>query len=109
RTDDRLPLLSNRERQRLKDGTVPWPAPEEEPRRSKRKGGKQDRTARNKAAGAPDRHGFAWNADEDNRLRARFEAGEAIIALAAAHQRKPGAITARLIKLGVITEDGVVL
>jgi DNA helicase-2/ATP-dependent DNA helicase PcrA len=108
RTDNRLPLLSNHERRHLKDATVRHSVPEQ-PRRPRRSGGAQDRIARNKAAGAPDRHGLAWNADEDNRLRARFEAGEAIVALAAAHQRKPGAITSRLIKLGLITEDGVVL
>ena len=38
-----------------------------------------------------------------------FAAGEAIAAIAGAHQRKRGAITSRLIKLGLITEDGVVL
>jgi hypothetical protein len=40
--------------------------------------------------------------------RAEFHAGEAIAAIAAAHERKIGAITARLIRLGLITEDGVV-
>ena len=33
----------------------------------------------------------------------------AISAMAAAHERKPNAITARLVKLGVITADGLVL
>jgi len=36
------------------------------------------------------------------------QAGEAIAAIAATHERKIGAITARLARLGLITEDGVV-
>jgi hypothetical protein len=68
--------------------------------------------ARNAADGASLRHGVSWSADEDERLREAFQAGEAIAAaiaaIAAAHERKIAAITARLIKLGLITEDGVV-
>jgi hypothetical protein len=64
--------------------------------------------ARNNANGAPPRHGLSWSANEDDRLRAAFSAGEAIAAIAAEHERKIGAITARLVKLGLITEDGVV-
>jgi len=41
-------------------------------------------------------------------LCAEFQAGKAIAAIAAAHERKIAAITARLIRLGLITEDGVV-
>ena len=69
----------------------------------------QERVTRNKTEGLPVRHGASWNAEEDDRLRTRFLAGEAIAALANAHQRKNGAITARLIKLGLISEDGEVL
>ena len=60
----------------------------------------RDRMTKNKNAGAPARH-----ADEDGRLRALFVAGEAIAALAEAHQRKRGAITSRLVKLGLLERD----
>jgi hypothetical protein len=63
---------------------------------------------RNNAAGAPLRHGLSWSAAEDDRLCAAFQAGDAIAAIASAHERKIGAITARLIRLGLISEDGVV-
>jgi DNA helicase II / ATP-dependent DNA helicase PcrA len=108
--DDRLPLLSDRERQRLKEGPLPEPPPERPAkRRSTRKRSakdrltkEQDRMAKNKNAGAPARHGVAWSADEDERLRALFAAGKAIAKLAEAHQRKRGAITSRLVKLGLL-------
>ncbi len=110
--DERLPLLSERERQRLKDGPLSERGPQRKAKEksSKRAAGRgKDRIARNKNDGAPPRHGLSWSAAEDDRLRALFVAGEAIAAIADAHQRKRGAITARLIKLGLITEDGVVL
>jgi hypothetical protein len=84
--------------------TVRWPAA----RRAAPADKQQAQTAQNNADGTPLRHGLPWSADEDNRLRAEFRAGEAIAAIAAAHERKIGAITARLIRLGLITEDGVV-
>ncbi len=95
--DDRLPLLSDRERQRLNDRSLP----EEPPKRS---AGKRRQRPRAKSDGAPARHGVAWSADEDDRLRSMFLAGEAIAALAAAHQRKKGAIASRLVKLGLIPD-----
>jgi len=64
--------------------------------------------ARNQATGVPRRHQLSWSPEEDARLRKAFDAGQAIGAIAAAHERKAGAITARLIGLGLITEDGVV-
>jgi hypothetical protein len=64
--------------------------------------------ARNTHDGKPARHGLPWAGDEDDRLRAAFDAGDAIAAIATAHQRKISAITARLIRLGLITEDGIV-
>jgi DNA helicase-2/ATP-dependent DNA helicase PcrA len=121
-TDGRLPLLSNRERQRLVDGLLPEPerfARRREPLRrekrgkrkvdsaalaSKRAAKERDRLIKNKMDGAPARHGVAWSADEDDRLRAMFLSGETIAAMAGTHQRKNGAITARLIKLGLISE-----
>jgi DNA helicase II / ATP-dependent DNA helicase PcrA len=95
--DDRLPLLSDRERQRLNDRSLP----EEPPKRS---AGKRGQRLQAKSDGAAARHGAAWSADEDDRLRRMFLAGEAIAALAAAHQRKKGAIASRLVKLGLIPD-----
>jgi DNA helicase-2/ATP-dependent DNA helicase PcrA len=115
--DKRLPLLSDRERQRLTvDAPLKQPATESGKRSDKRSsnrraapaGEQQAQIARNNADEAPRRHGLSWGVDEDNRLRDAFQAGEAIAGIAAAHERKIGAITARLIKLGLITEDGVV-
>ena len=68
----------------------------------------QIRMGRNNAEGLPVRHGVPWSPDEDDRLRAAFAAGQAIAAIAAAHERKTSAITSRLIRLGLITEDGIV-
>jgi DNA helicase-2/ATP-dependent DNA helicase PcrA len=119
-SDERLPLLSDRERQRVGEGArLRKPA---EPDQGANKGSdrhsnsrraatldkQQFQMARNSGAGAPLRHGVSWSEDEDGRLRAAFRAGEAIAAIAAAHQRKIAAITARLVKLGLITEDGVI-
>jgi DNA helicase-2/ATP-dependent DNA helicase PcrA len=131
--DERLPLLSNRERQRVIEGLLqaqpavqspkaassPHPSL---PRSQGREGwglSRHRRTAppdqqqaqmnRNNAAGAPPRHGLSWSADEDDRLRAAFQAGDPIAVIASAHERKIGAITARLVRLGLISEDGVVV
>jgi ATP-dependent exoDNAse (exonuclease V) beta subunit len=124
--DERLPLLSDRERQHLLAGRraeqrlpqLPKRLSSSRPR-AEGPGRSRDRRAappdqqqaqmdRNNAAGAPLRHGLSWSAEEDDTLRAAFQAGDAIVAIAAAHKRKIGAITARLIRLGLISEDGVV-
>jgi len=117
-SDDRLPLLSLRERQRLRDGLPPeqWVAlPNERPapRKGKKKRPSAEKKAsaqiaRNQAKGVPRRHQVSWSPEEDIRLRTAFDAGQAIATIAAAHERKSTAITARLIGLGLITEDGVV-
>jgi ATP-dependent DNA helicase UvrD/PcrA len=119
--DERVPLLSDRERQRLIEASLPkQPAREPEKAASKRSRKRpengappldkeQAQAARNKADGRPLRHGVSWSADEDARLRAEFEAGEATAAIAAAHGRGQGAILARLIRLGLITEDGLIV
>jgi DNA helicase II / ATP-dependent DNA helicase PcrA len=118
--DERLPLLSDRERQRLFEGpkqpvmVSDKGANKHSNRRSNSRRGapadkQQAQMARNDADGAPLRHGLSWSAGEDERLRAAFQAGEAIAAIAATHERKIGAIIARLVRLGLITEDGVVL
>jgi DNA helicase II / ATP-dependent DNA helicase PcrA len=119
--DERLPLLSDREQQRLIEDSLPKrPVTVSDngankhsnrPSNSRRAASadkRQAQMARNTADGAPLRHGLSWSADEDDRLRAAFQAGEAIAAIAAIHERKIGAITARLVRLGLITEDGVV-
>jgi DNA helicase II / ATP-dependent DNA helicase PcrA len=129
--DERLPLLSDRERRRLHEGSQSPERPPQLPKRLSsprpplprlRAEGQRrlaDRRAAppdqlqtqmdgNKAAGAPLRHGLTWSAEEDDRLRAAFQAGDAIAAIASAHQRKIGAITARLVRLGLISQDGVV-
>jgi len=111
--DERLPLLSNRERQRLIEGPPPEQLAAQSPKlASNRRAASPDKEEaqieRNNAAGAPPRHGLSWSAAEDDRLRAAFEAGDAIAAIASAHERKIGAITARLVRLGLISEDGVV-
>ena len=117
--DERLPLLSDRERQRLiEDARRNEPAmaagggSKSVDRRSGARGAPADKRqaqiARNNAEGAPHRHGLSWSADEDELLCAEFQAGKAIAAIAAGHERKVAAITARLVRLGLITEDGVV-
>jgi DNA helicase-2/ATP-dependent DNA helicase PcrA len=111
--DSCLPLLSDRERQRLSEGPLPVSPPERPAKRRSprnrvakdRSTKERERMAKNKNAGAPVRHGVAWSAEEDDRLRALFVAGKAIAALAEAHQRKRGAITSRLVKLGLLERD----
>ncbi len=119
--DERLPLLSDRERQGLIERSLPEQRAAQSPKRLNKHSDQpsRNRTAppdkqqaqmeRNNAAGAPARHGLSWSADEDDRLRAAFQAGDAIAAIASAHERKIGAITARLVRLGLISEDGVVV
>lgn len=43
-----------------------------------------------------------WTTNEDNQLMALFKKGEGISQIAKIHQRKPGAIRARLDKLGLL-------
>jgi DNA helicase-2/ATP-dependent DNA helicase PcrA len=101
--DERLPLLSDRERQRLSEGLVPeQPSKRSAVTRGRRAKDKSDRG--NKSKGAPARHGLAWSAEEDSRLRNMFLSGAAIPAIAQAHQRKRGAITSRLVKLGLVED-----
>jgi hypothetical protein len=54
----------------------------------------------------PDRPkiGAAWTTEEEQQLRDAFQAGKGISEIAAAHGRTRGAITARLVKLGLIEE-----
>jgi DNA helicase II / ATP-dependent DNA helicase PcrA len=123
--DDLLPLVTEREQERLKNSTqiAHFEDDSAGPTAVRKTRGKHGRVEtvdkkadkelaqmrRNKANGIPLRHGVAWSAEEDARLRTSFEAGEAISTIAGAHERKPNAIAARLIKLGLIMEEGVVL
>ena len=52
-----------------------------------------------------DRQGQAWSADEDEKLRSAFVAGATPRKLATSHRRTPGAVTSRLRKLGLISDD----
>jgi DNA helicase II / ATP-dependent DNA helicase PcrA len=122
-SNDRLPLLSDRERQRQRDGLPPeltahahdrpghstGKQTEKRPRKRQSPADKETaQIARNAASGAPRRHQLSWSPEEDARLRLAFDAGQAIAEIAASHERKATAVTARLIGLGLITEDGVV-
>jgi DNA helicase-2/ATP-dependent DNA helicase PcrA len=95
--DQRLPLLSDRERQRLQEG-----GPAEQASKPLRKG--EAKATRNEKNGKPARHGAPWSDPEDQALRDSFLAGGAITAIAATHQRKRGAIRSRLVKLGLIAD-----
>ena len=50
------------------------------------------------------RAGGPWSPEEEDRLRAAYTAHKPIPEIAAAHGRTPGAITARLVKLGLIED-----
>jgi hypothetical protein len=65
---------------------------------------KADKPARAKAA-APTNAGKAWTEDEAQQLAAAFDAGSDVATLAQAHGRTPGAIRARLIRMGRLQDD----
>jgi DNA helicase II / ATP-dependent DNA helicase PcrA len=107
--DERLPLLCDRERQRINEEASSQRHPARSASGRARvqgagaaEGGDRSRTKNN---GLPARHGHPWRAEDDDRLRTQFLRGEAIAAMAHAHQRKKGAIRSRLVKLGLLTED----
>ena len=111
--DERLPLLSDRERQRQRQRQrINEEASSQRPRsasgRARVHGADAaevgDRSSRKKRNELPARHGHPWGAQDDDRLRTQFLRGEAIAAMAHAHQRKKGAIRSRLVKLGLLTE-----
>jgi hypothetical protein len=55
------------------------------------------------------RQGKAWSVDEDRRLYDGFVGGQSTNALASVHERSVGGIRARLVRLGLIDENGVVV
>ena len=54
--------------------------------------------------GLPDKAGTPWSAEEDQRLLEAFDQGIDVNELAERHCRTRGAIAARLVRLGRITE-----
>ncbi|ALM52543.1 hypothetical protein [Halomonas huangheensis] len=58
-----------------------------------------------KTASRPGRAGEAWTTEEDRQLAQGFDEGLNMSELGRQHQRSRGAIQARLVKLGRITED----
>lgn len=66
---------------------------------------KASKPARAKAE-TPANAGKAWTEAEAQQLAAAFDAGSEVAALARAHGRTPGAIRARLIRMGRLQEDG---
>ncbi len=58
-----------------------------------------DRTERRKSQ-LPQKTGQPWTEDEDRKLLSGFDAGRALQELAAAHERTPVAVRARLVKYG---------
>ena len=105
--DERLPLLSDRERQRINEEASSQ-GPRSASGRARVHGADAaeggDRGSRKKKNELPARHGHPWGAEDDERLRTQFLRGEAIAAMAHAHQRKKGAIRSRLVKLGLLAE-----
>jgi hypothetical protein len=55
------------------------------------------------------RQGKAWSVDEDRRLYDGFVGGQTTTALVSAHGRSAGGIRARLVRLGLIDENGVAI
>jgi DNA helicase-2/ATP-dependent DNA helicase PcrA len=97
--DERLPLLSDGERQLIARSEAHDAAPRRPTEEPKRRHGRR--------ADLPPRHGQAWSPEEDERLRSSFLQAVSIPAMAAAHQRKKGAIRSRLVKLGLIDDASV--
>jgi len=46
-----------------------------------------------------------WSQDEETTLRFFYQLGSGVDAIAAAHERQPSAIVARLIKVGLIEPE----
>jgi hypothetical protein len=57
----------------------------------------------------PPRQGKSWTVEEDGQLYDGFVGGQPIDTLAAAHKRSAGAIRARLVRLGLIDQEGTVV
>lgn len=55
------------------------------------------------------RQGKAWNPDEDRRLYDAFVGGQPVNIIASTHGRSAGGIRSRLVRLGLIDQDGVTI
>jgi hypothetical protein len=53
----------------------------------------------------PENAGKSWSSEEDRQLANAFNEGSELKELAKAHKRTEGAISSRLVKLGVMTEE----
>ena len=62
-----------------------------------------------RASGLPGNSGKPWNQDDDRMLLEAFDRGIKVEALAERHSRTQGAIAARLVRLGRISERSEVL
>jgi DNA helicase-2/ATP-dependent DNA helicase PcrA len=94
-SDERLPIMSDRERRRITNGAAIVEASSADRPRPLSKTDKV----------GPARHGRSWNTEEDELLRTMFLRGEPVAAMAWAHQRKKGAIRSRLVKLGLVVPE----
>ena len=75
--------------------------------RLRRRGERRERRRRKReerGQGLSENAGRSWSAEEDQRLLAGFDNGTPLAAIAATHQRTEGAIAARLVRLGRISE-----
>jgi hypothetical protein len=75
--------------------------------RLRRKGERRERRRRRKeerGQSLPENAGSPWSAEEDQRLIAAFDDGASLRTIAATHRRSEGAIAARLVRLGRISE-----
>lgn len=65
----------------------------------------EPRPERSDARPGAERRGKVWTEDEETRLREGFAAGEDPAALGRAIGRTRGAVAARLVRLGLLTEE----
>ncbi|MCC6780433.1 MAG: ATP-dependent helicase [Hyphomicrobiales bacterium] len=111
-SDERLALLSNRERERLNDGCLPEPQPKPTATTAVRSAAKTRpkpsaaRATKTQPSGDKEaaRQGHPWSAAEERQLQEAFKAGRSIASMAKTLQRKKGAVRSRLAKLGVMEE-----
>jgi DNA helicase II / ATP-dependent DNA helicase PcrA len=113
--DQRLPLMTDRERQRLRAQPAATETAravaEEDPggQPPHRDGTKprslEERMARNQAEGLPRRHRLPWTPEEEDKLRQMFAALESLDGMGGALERKAGGILARLVQLGLLPPD----
>jgi hypothetical protein len=75
--------------------------------RLRRRGERRTRRRRKReerGRSAPENAGRSWSVEEDQRLLAAFDDGASLQTIGATHHRSEGAIAARLVRLGRISE-----